>query len=110
MSKPESTVRDGMIHQAQQERIVRDTLIMQKVNQAHRESFKTRFPGQVEHCMRLTAERLQAILTKKPTDLADPETWNSTAEEIAHLSNALWHLSVINQMYPLETHDEPGKE
>jgi len=104
-------VRDGMINQAQQERITRDTLIMQKVNAAHREAFKSRFPGQVEHCMRLTAERLQAILTKKPTDLADPETWNCTAEEINALSTALWHLSVINQMYPMEnSNDEHSKQ
>jgi hypothetical protein len=101
-----SNVRDGMIHQAQQERVVRDTLIMQKVNAAHREAFKTRFPGQVEHCMRLTAERLQAILTKKPTDLADPETWTSTADEIAKLSEALWHLSVISQVFPMEDSNE----
>ena len=104
MNTPE--VRDGMIHQAQQERMVRDTLISQKINAAHREGFKVRFPGQVEHCMRLTAERLQAILTRKPTDLADPATWNSTAEEIAHLSEALWHLSVISQIYPLEMTDD----
>jgi hypothetical protein len=103
-------VRDGMIHQAQQERITRDTLILQKVNGAHREAFKQRFPGQVEHCMRLTAERLQAILTRKPTDLADPETWTSTADEIAKLSEALWHLSVISQIYPLEaTNDQHSK-
>lgn len=99
-------VRDGMIHQAQQERIVRDTLIMQKVNATHREGFKGRFPGQIEHCMRLTAERLQAILTRKPSDLADPNTWNSTADEIAKLSEALWHLSVISQIYPMETDDD----
>ena len=72
-----------MIDQAQQERMARDVKIMQKVNQAHREAFKTRFPGQVEHCMRLTAERLQAILTNKPSDIADPATWTSTADEIA---------------------------
>jgi hypothetical protein len=106
---PSSTVRDGMISQAQQERMERDVKIMQKVNHAHREAFKTRFPGQVEHCMRLTAERLQAILTKKPTDLADPETWTSTADEIAKLSEALWHLSVISQIYPMETEDEHSK-
>lgn len=104
MNTPE--VRDGIIHQAQQERMVRDTVIMQKVNAAHREAFKARFPGQVEHCMRLTAERLQAILTRKPTDLADPETWTSTADEIAKLSEALWHLSVISQIYPLEITDD----
>ena len=104
-------VRDGMIHQAQQERMTRDTLIMQKVNAAHRESFKTRFPGQVEHCMRLTAERLQAVLTKKPTDLSDPETWTATADEIAKLSEALWHLSVISQVFPMEnSNDEHSKQ
>jgi len=100
------SVRDGMINQAQQERMTRDTLIMQKVNGAHREAFKSRFPGQVEHCMRLTAERLQAILTRKPTDLANPETWTSTADEIAKLSEALWHLTVISQIYPMEHIDD----
>lgn len=94
------TVRDGMIHQAQQERITRDTLIMQKVNKAHREAFVSRFPGQVEHIMRLTAERLQAILTAKPADLADPETWNSTAQEIRDLSEALYYLTLINKQHP----------
>jgi hypothetical protein len=103
-------VRDGMIHQAQQERMTRDTLILQKVNAAHREGFKTRFPGQCEHIQRLIAERLQAILTRKPTDLSDPDTWNCSADEIAKLSEALWHVSVISQMYPLETLNEPGKE
>jgi len=98
MSNPE--VRDGMIHQAQQERMARDTLIMQKVNGAHRDAFTKRFPGQVEHCMRLTAERLQAILTRKPSDLADPATWNCTAEEIAQLSEALYALTKINREYP----------
>ena len=99
-------VRDGQQHQIEQDIMVRDTLIMQKVNAAHREGFKHRFPGQIEHCMRLTAERLQAILTRKPTDLADPDTWNSTAAEIAQMSEALWHLSVISQM---EVPDEPNK-
>jgi len=103
-------VRDGIIHQAQQERMVRDTMILQKVNAAHRESFKTRFPGQCEHIQRLIAERLQAILTRKPADLADPETWTSTADEIARLSEALWHVSVITQMYPMEQLNEPDKE
>ena len=110
MTNPD--VRNSIIDQAQQQRMTRDTLILQKVNAAHREAFRTRFPGQVEHCMRLTAERLQAILTKKPTDLADPETWTSTADEIAKLSEALWHLSVISQVYPMpeeESNEEHSK-
>ena len=106
----EPTVRDGMIHQAQQERIVRDTVIMQKVNHAHREGFKSRFPGQIEHCMRLTAERLQAILTKKPADLADPTTWNCTAQEIRDLAVALDKLAHLHHAYPIETeHDQHSK-
>lgn len=92
--------RNREIRQAQEDRMMRDTVILQKVNAAHREAFKTRFPGQVEHCMRLTAERLQAVLTRKPDDLTNPETWNATAQDIAHLSEALWHLSVISQIYP----------
>jgi len=105
---PTPEVRDGMIHQAQQDRIVRDTLIMQKVNGAHRDAFLKRFPGQIEHCMRLTAERLQAILTRKPTDLADPATWNCTAEEIRDLTVALDKLAHLHHAYPMETTNEPN--
>ena len=83
--------------------MVQETKILQKVNKVHREAFKERFPGQLEHCMRLTAERLQAILTKKPTDLADPETWDCTASEIHDLAHGLYYLSIMNQHYPVET-------
>ncbi len=96
------TVRDGMIHQAQQDRIVRDTMILQKVNAAHREAFKTRFPGQVEHVLRLTAERLQAMLTNKPDNLADPATWTATAQEIAHLCQAIYYLNQVRKDNPVE--------
>lgn len=85
-----------------EEKLVQDTMILQKVNKAHREAFKERFPGQLEHCMRLTAERLQAVLTRKPTDLSDPATWSATAGEIHDLSHALYYLSIINQHYPVE--------
>lgn len=102
-------VRDGQKHQLDQDNMVRDTLMMQKINGAHREAFKNKFPGQIEHIQRLTAERLQAILTRKPTDLADPDTWNCSADEIARLSEALWHISVISQMYPMETANEPNQ-
>lgn len=85
-----------------EEKLVQDTIILQKVNKAHREAFKERFPGQVEHCMRLTAERLQAILTNKPSDLSNPETWSATAREIHDLSHGLYYLSIMNQHYPVE--------
>jgi hypothetical protein len=102
-------VRDGQKHQLEQDAMVRDTLIMQKVNGAHREAFLKRFPGQIEHCMRLTAERLQAILTRKPTDLTDPETWNCSAEEIRDLAMALDKLAHLHHAYPMETANEPNQ-
>lgn len=93
----DNTVRNGIIDQAQQQRITRDTLIMQKVNAAHREAFVEKFPGQCEHILRLIAERLQAILTNKPTALNDPETWVATAEEISALSYALHNVYLIHK-------------
>ena len=92
--------KDAIIDQAQQQRIARDTLILQKVNAAHREAFKSRFPGQVEHCMRLTAERLHKMLTNVPADISNPETWTATAHEIRDMATALHLLSDINQRYP----------
>jgi hypothetical protein len=99
------TMRDGAVFQAQQARATRDTLILQKVNAAHREAFKHRFPGQVEHIMRLTAERLQAMLTTKPDNLADPATWVATAQEIRDLSEALYYLAYISKQHPVQGED-----
>ena len=104
--KSDGTPRTLEIRRAvkqKEEKLVQDTLILQKVNKAHRDAFKERFPGQIEHCMRLTAERLQAILTKKPTDLANPETWDCTAGEIHDLAHGLYYLSIMNQHYPIES-------
>lgn len=95
--------RDHEIRQAQQQRMARDTVIMQKVNAANREAFRTRFPGQVEHCMRLTAERLQAVLTAKPADLTDPDTWVATPSDIYHLAQALYLLGELQRQHPMET-------
>ena len=85
-----------------EEKMVQDTIILQKVNKVHRDAFKEKFPGQLEHCMRLTAERLQAVLTNKPTDLSDPSTWSATAHEIHDLAHGLYYLSIMNQHYPVE--------
>jgi hypothetical protein len=86
-----------------QDKVVQDTMIMQKVNHAHREAFKTRFPGQIEHCMRLTAERLQALLTSKPENMTETMTWDGKPDELLALSHALYYLSIMNQHYPVES-------
>jgi len=90
----------AIIDQAQQQRLVKDTVILQKVNAAHREAFKQRFPGQIEHCMRLTAERLHKMLTNVPHDIGNPETWTATAHEIRDMATALHLLSDISRQYP----------
>ena len=84
-----------IVDQAQEKRITRDTLILQKVNAAHREAFKTKYPGQLEHILRLTAERLHQLLLKKPEDLGDPATWFCTATEIRELSEALTNITAL---------------
>lgn len=43
---------------------VEEVKIQQKLGEAHRAAFKSKFPGQIEHCMRLIAERLQKGLAK----------------------------------------------
>ena len=81
------------IRQMLAEQQAADTKIMQKVNAAHRESFASKFPGQLEHILRLTAERLQAGLDKRDgVDVNKPETWRLNTEEIADLAQALYHI------------------
>lgn len=91
------TTRDTEIRRAVEARAVQDVKILQKVNHAHREAFREKFPGQIEHAMRLTAERLQAILAKSEgIVLADPDTWPSSAGEIRDLAVALDSLHKIH--------------
>ena len=73
-----------------------DIKIMQKVNAVHRESFAIKFPGQLEHILRLTAERLQAGLDKRDgVDITRPETWRLSTAEIAELSEAMYYITLI---------------
>ena len=74
--------------------------IMQKVNAAHRESFAIKFPGQIEHILRLTAERLQAGLDKRDgVDIQNPGTWRLTPSEIADLSEAMYYQHLIRDSF-----------
>lgn len=75
---------------------VLETKILQKVNGAHREAFAEKFPGQLEHILRLITERLHLGLDKRDGVRAnDPDTWILTADEIAQLSMAM------NQIYQI---------
>lgn len=75
---------------------VADVKILQKVNAAHREAFADKYPGQIEHCLRLTMERLQAGLDKRGSvDLARPDTWILMPQEIRDLAEAAHKLNEI---------------
>lgn len=78
------------IRAAQAAKETQDTRIAQKVMAAHREAFHQKFPGQCEHIMRLTAERLQALLIKaEGFDMHDQSTWAGTTEDIRNMAMAL---------------------
>jgi len=75
-----------------------DVKIMQKVNAVNRDAFLIKYPGQVEHCLRLVMERLQAGLDKREgVDIANPDTWRMSTEEIQDLAQAAHLLNTIRQ-------------
>ena len=79
-----------MVDQRQEAQLVQDVKIEQKINAAHREAFHQKFPGQIEHCMRLIAERLQTGLRKD----SDLQISDCSAKD---LSWALLNLYQIHQ-------------
>lgn len=97
------TLRDGMIHNAVESRRADETRILQKVNAVNREAFVIKFPGHLEHTMRLVMERLQHILSKPPgVELTHPETWLGTPEDIMSLCLALRNLEEVRVNWPIE--------
>lgn len=81
-----------------QARLVEDVRILQKVNRVHREAFAEKYPGQVEHCLRLVMERLQAGLDKRDgCDVADPDTWRMTTLELRDLAETAHQLNDIRR-------------
>ena len=86
-----------------QERMVNDVKIMQKVNRVHREAFLEKYPGQVEHCLRLIMERLQAGLDKRDgVDIANPSTWRMSTVELQELAHTAQLLNEIRLQFPIE--------
>jgi hypothetical protein len=82
--------RDQEIKHAQEHARVSETLIMQKVNASHRVAFAEKFPGQLEHILRLLTERLQIGLDKRDNVLLeDPKSWKLSTSELRDLSQAI---------------------
>lgn len=97
---PNSELRDGAIHQALEQRRADDTKIMQKVNAVTREAFLVKFPGHIEHTMRLISERLMHCLSKQPgVDLSNPRTWPAQPQEIRDLAQALVAIESLHQRW-----------
>lgn len=90
--------RDTVIRQAQEQAKHSDTLIMQKVNASHRLAFIEKYPGQIEHVLRLLIERLQAGLDKRDGIIIDdPDTWKLSSQELAELSQAVLNIHTIRE-------------
>jgi len=88
--------------QLAQEQLV-DTKILQKVNHTLRDAFNEKYPGQVDHCLRLIMERLHCGLDKRGgADPADPDTWTLTAEELSAMSQAAFNLHQIKLSFDSE--------
>ena len=89
------------IRQAIAAKQAQDTKIAQKVLSAHREAFRSRFPGAVEHSLRLTAERLQHCLNKPDgCDLSHPQSWPASPDDILGLARALESLWTVYRDLP----------
>lgn len=81
-----------------QKQLIADTKILQKVNAAHRDAFSIKYPGQVDHCLRLIMERLQAGLDKRDgVDIQQVDTWRLPPEDLQALSEAAYYLNEIRR-------------
>ena len=99
MMRPDAAARDSDIRAAIAAKETQDVRIAQKVLAAHREAFRERFPGQIEHSLRLVTERLQACLAKPDScRLDDPGTWNADSDDLRNLASAAWSLFQIYQV------------
>lgn len=86
----EMNSRDQEIKNAQEHAKVNETLIMQKINASHRVAFAEKFPGQLEHILRLLTERLQIGLDKRDgVLLEDPKSWKLSTTELKDLAQSI---------------------
>jgi len=90
--------RDQEIKRAQEALRYNDTLILQKINASHRIAFSEKFPGQVEHILRLLTERLQNGLDKRDNVILDDiHTWKLTPHELCDLSTAVYKMYLVRE-------------
>jgi len=93
-----TTARDSEIRRATEAAKVSDTLILQKINASHRVAFAEKFPGQIEHILRLLTERLQSGLDKRDgVEVDNPDTWKMTCKELSDLSTAIHHVYIVKE-------------
>ena len=90
--------RDSEIRRATEAAKVTDTLILQKINASHRVAFAEKFPGQIEHILRLLTERLQAGLDKRDgVDVTDPDTWKMHPDELSAMAKAILDIYTVKE-------------
>jgi hypothetical protein len=88
-------------------RQVQDTKIMQKVNAVSREAFLSKYPGQIEHILRLLCEKMQMSLDKRgANDPTDSSTWLLSPAEYAELAQSIYHINEVHQSIKLDTKEQ----
>jgi hypothetical protein len=93
-----STATQKEITKAQERALIHDTLILQKVNASHRIAFTEKYPGTIEHILRLLTERLQLGLDKRDNvDIADVHTWKLLPSEIHDLADAIYKIHEVRK-------------
>tara|TARA_R110000868_G_scaffold364575_1_gene627448 strand:- start:315 stop:623 length:309 start_codon:yes stop_codon:yes gene_type:complete len=90
--------KDQEIRKAQEASKVKDTLILQKINASHRVAFAEKYPGQIEHILRLLTERLHLGLDKRDgVIIDDPSTWKLSTQEISNLADSVYKIHQIRE-------------
>jgi len=75
-----------------------DTSLESKVAKEIQQSFAQRYPGSIEHCLRLLTERLQLGLDKRGiSDLTDVGSWKISPQDLLALSQSLELLDQIHR-------------
>jgi len=78
-----------------------DRRLEARVQEEMAQAFAAKLPGILDHCLRLTVERLQIGLMKDPdTDLKRVETWTLQPHEIEALSHAIELLNRTRSILP----------
>lgn len=91
-------IKEREIKQARDKVKYNETIILQKINASHRVAFAEKYPGQIEHILRLLTERLQNGLDKRDNvDIDNVNTWKLLPGELRDISDAVYKIHLVRE-------------